>query len=124
MSWNESYPAQTKDAEDLLLIMNNNEDAGNLDRLYEEEPDLLQEEKFDTRLAGIRLLGRDIARIVDLETLRIVQGILEEETGDQSRYRLIMDLIKGSTSFEEKFDETLEPFIRLKAGFSEIIKER
>jgi predicted nucleotidyltransferase len=63
ISWNEKYPNRKRDAEDLLLIMNKYEEAGNTERLYEEELSLLQEENFDTKLAGTRLLGRDMAKM-------------------------------------------------------------
>lgn len=59
ISWDEKYPERKKDAEDLLLIMQKYEEAGNFERLYDNEQGLLQEENFDTRLAGIRLLGHD-----------------------------------------------------------------
>lgn len=123
VSWRERYPERLKDAEDLLLIMHMYEDAGNFDRLYDKEPELLREEQFDPRLAGIRLLGRDMAKIADVETLRIVKAILEGETGEQSQYRLITDMIKGSLSYEGSFDETLEQVEKLKTGLSEIAKE-
>jgi len=38
--------------------------AGNFDRLYDEEPELPQEERFDSKLARIGLLGRDMAKCV------------------------------------------------------------
>ena len=56
ISWKEKYPGRKRDAEDLLLIMNKYEEAGNSERLYEEDLPLLQEEGFDIRLAGTRLL--------------------------------------------------------------------
>jgi predicted nucleotidyltransferase len=123
VSWNEKYPARTKDAEDLLLIMRKYEDAGNSDRLFNKEPELLQEEKFDVELAGIRLLGRDMAQIADIETLEIVKAILERETGEQSQYRLITDMIRGAPDYENRFEETLKQVEKLKTGLSEITKE-
>lgn len=56
ISWKEKYPDRKRDAEDLLFIMHKYEEAGNFERLYEEEQELLQEENFDTRLAGIRVI--------------------------------------------------------------------
>jgi predicted nucleotidyltransferase len=122
VSWKERYPERSKDAEDLLLIMHKYEDAGNFDRLYDKEPELLQEEQFDARLAGIRLLGRDMAKIADIETLNIIKAILERETEEQSQYRLIIDMIKGSLSYEGRFDETLEQVEKLKIGLWEATK--
>lgn len=120
ISWKEKYPERKKDAEDLLLIMQKYEEAGNFERLYEEEQELLQEENFDTRLAGIRLLGRDMARISDLDTLRIVRKILDGETGEQSHYRLVADMLRGTPAIEEKFDYILMQLDKLRIGINEV----
>ena len=119
VSWRERYPERTKDAEDLLLIMHKYEDTGNIDRLYDNEQDILQEEKFDTRLAGIRLLGRDMANIADTKTLDVIKTILDEETVEQSKYRLIIDMIRGSLNYEGQFDEVLLQVQKLKKGIEE-----
>ncbi|HWR58103.1 MAG TPA: hypothetical protein VN328_04370 [Thermodesulfovibrionales bacterium] len=81
VSWKEKYPKRKKDAEDLLLIMHKYEEAGNFDRLYDKEQNLIQEENFDTRYASIRLLGRDMAKIADPDTLSTIRTILYAETG-------------------------------------------
>lgn len=120
VSWREKYPERTKDAEDLLLIMHKYEDAGNFDRLYDKEQDLLQEERFDTRNAAIRLLGRDMAKIADSATLSIVKAILDGETSERSQYRLVTDMVKGSLSYEDRFEDTLQNIMKLKTGLSEI----
>lgn len=120
VSWDESYPERTKDAEDLLLIMHTYEDAGNSDRLFDREPELLQEEKHDGMLAGIRLLGRDMAEIANPETRKIVKTILERETGERSRYRLVVDMLKASRNYQDRFDETLEKVEKLRTGFLEM----
>ena len=121
ISWHEKYPERYKDAEDLLLIMQKYEEAGNFDRLYDKEQDLLQEENFDTRLAGIRLLGRDMAKIADPDTLSIVNGILAGETGERAQCRLITDMIRGSLSYDDKFAESLLQVQKLRMGFLEVI---
>lgn len=119
ISWDEKYPERTKDAEDLLLIMHKYEEAGNFDRLYDKEQDLLQEEIFDTRLASIRLLGRDMAKIADTDTLNIVRSILDHETGEQSQYRLVTDMVRGALGYNDRFDEILLQVEKLKQGLSE-----
>jgi len=116
ISWKEKHPERKRDAEDLLLIMQKYEDAGNFDRLYEEEQNLLQEENFDTRLAGIRLLGRDMARIADPDTLRTVRTILDCETGEQLQYRLVTDMIRSSLMFDDNFEQVLLQVEKLRKG--------
>lgn len=119
ISWKEKYPERKRDAEDLLLIIQKYEEAGNTDRLYDKEQALLQEEHFDTRHAGIRLLGRDMAKIADPETLNIVKTILKSETEEQAKYRLVIDMIGGSLIFDENFEEVLLQVVKLKQGIED-----
>jgi predicted nucleotidyltransferase len=120
ISWKEKYPNRKRDAEDLLLIMNKYEEAGNSERLYEEELRLFQEEGFDTKLAGPRLLGRDMAKIPDPETFRITKGILDAETEELSQYKLVTDMIRELGMSDTSFDETLAQLMKLRQGFVEI----
>lgn len=121
ISWKEMYPDRKTDAEDLLFIMKNYEVAGNEERLYSQALSLLEEEDFDTRLAGIRLLGMDIAKISDPQTLKAVKEILEGETGEQSRYRLVEDMVSGISVYSDQFDEILNYVEKLKEGISEVL---
>ena len=119
ISWKEKYPNRKRDADDLLLIMNKYEEAGNSERLYEEDLPLLQEEGFDTKLAGTRLLGRDMARISNLATFRIIKGILDAETEEMGQYKLITDMIRETGSSDTRFDEILLQLEKLKQGIVE-----
>ena len=121
ISWKEMYPDRKTDAEDLLFIMKNYEVAGNEERLYSQALSLLEEEDFDTRLAGIRLLGMDIAKISDPQTLKAVKEILDSETGEQSRYRLVEDMVSGISVYSDQFDEILNYVEKLKEGISEVL---
>jgi len=123
ISWNEKYPNRKRDAEDLLFTMNKYEEAGNTERLYEEELSLLQEENFDTKLAGTRLLGRDMARISNLRTVQIVKGILDAETEKLSQYKLATDMIREAGMAETEFDEILLQLEKLKQGIVEAGEE-
>jgi predicted nucleotidyltransferase len=115
ISWNEKYPERKKDAKDLLFIMENYEYAGIDSRLYEEEISLLKEEGFDNCLAGIRLLGRDMAKISDSATLNKIREIVSNETVDPTGYRLINNMV----SMHDDFDETLFMLEKLKQGVLE-----
>ena len=120
IAWKEKYPNRKRDAEDLLFIMNKYEKAGNTERLYEEDLSLLQEENFDTKLAGTRLLGRDMAKISDLRTVQIIKGILDAETEELSQYKLATDMIREAGMAETRFDEILLQLEKLKQGIVEI----
>ena len=119
ISWNEKYPNRKRDAEDLLFIMNKYEEAGNTERLYEEDLSLLQEENFDTKVAGTRLLGRDMAKISDPRTVQILKGILDAETEELSQYKLATDMIREAGIPDLKFDEILAQLGKLKQGIIE-----
>jgi predicted nucleotidyltransferase len=119
ISWKEKYPNRKRDADDLLLIMNKYEEAGNSERLYEEDLPLLQEEGFDIKLAGIRLLGRDMARISNPATFRIIKGILDAETEEMGQYKLITDMIRETGISDTRFDEILLQLEKLKQGIVE-----
>src|SRR4030043_505008 len=120
ISWKEKYPNRKRDAEDLLLIMNKYEEAGNSERLYEEDLPLLQEEGFDTKLAGTRLLGRDMAKISDPRTIQMVKGILDAETEEMSQYKLVSDMIRETGKADTRFDEILLQLEKLKQGIVEV----
>ena len=123
ISWKEKYPNRKRDAEDLLLIMDKYEEAGNSDRLYEEDLPLLQEEGFDTKLAGTRLLGRDMAKISDPRTVQMVKGILDAETEELGQYKLATDMIREAGMAETRFDEILLQLEKLKQGIVEAGKK-
>ncbi|MFQ5867393.1 MAG: hypothetical protein ACE5IT_05300 [bacterium] len=116
LSWKDKYAEREKDAEDLLFIMNNYEHAGNFERLYDNELQLLEGEKFDNKIASIRLLGRDMARICSEDTLNSIRQILSEETEDQSKFNLVIDMM----SSHNNFDETLYLLKKLKDGVFDI----
>ena len=120
ISWKDKYPERKRDAGDLLLIMNKSEEAGNSERLYGEELPLLQEEDFDARMAGIRLLGRDMAKISDPQTFRIIKSILDGEIEDVSQYKLVSDMIRESGSLQARFGEILSRLEKLRQGIIEV----
>jgi predicted nucleotidyltransferase len=122
ISWKEGYPLRQRDAEDLLLIMQKYEEAGNLSRLFEKEQSLLEEENFNTRKASIRLLGRDMAMMAKPYTSDTIRMILDEETGQFSQYRLITDMIRGALASGTEFDEILSQVEKLRQGLVEFSK--
>ena len=123
ISWNERYPDRTTDASDLVLIIESYLEAGNQERLYDEEADLV-DENFDFTITGARLLGRDIASVFENKTLKYVLNILEVETTDKGSYRLIRDIMRPQRSNEEsKFEYYLKILLSLKTGIKETFKE-
>lgn len=117
ISWDDNPLRRDKDAHDLLLLMRTYLDAGNQERLWEEENDLMGDD-FDYVLAGSRLLGRDIARMLSPYTKGMVVKILDKETGEQNRYRLVENMMyKGAEGRD--FDMALRLLEELKTGILE-----
>jgi len=68
ISWADRPEARSRDAVDLVHILERYLDADNYGRLLEAHMDLAEVENFDYVRAGARLLGRDIASIGEPET--------------------------------------------------------
>lgn len=116
ISWKDSYPLRPKDAEDLLFLMDNYAGAGNEDRLFDEEIELLSEEGFDLVPAGIRLLGRDMAAMADTATSGTIRAILNEEIRGKELNRLVQHMAGSRTHRWEEIRIKLE---KLRQGFGE-----
>jgi predicted nucleotidyltransferase len=71
-SWLERRHETEVDAGDLLLLLRRYAAAGNADRLYATEVELLRSCGFDPELAGGRLLARDAVRLCGAALTRAV----------------------------------------------------
>ena len=49
---------------------------------------------------------------------------MDRETGEQSQYRLVTDMLKGSLISDEKFDGILHQVEKLRKGFLEVVEKR
>jgi predicted nucleotidyltransferase len=74
---------QGKDAVDFLLIAKSYHDAGNEDRIYTEELALLESLEYDPELAGIQMLGKDVAAICLDTTRQSIDAIFSNATARQ-----------------------------------------
>jgi predicted nucleotidyltransferase len=70
---------EKRDAADIHTLLKEYGDAGNEDRLYGEELNVLEAEGYDFELAGARLIGHDAARVISPDTRNQVRAILESE---------------------------------------------
>ena len=122
VSWHDGSDRATKDAEDLALILCNYLDAGNRERLYEAESDLIEDD-FDYVQSGARLLGRDIARMLSDDTRNQIITILDRETQLETYGKLVHDITKNKPYFyddsENDFGENLKLIENLKKGLQE-----
>jgi predicted nucleotidyltransferase len=110
-AWLDRHQETDKDAIDLLTLLRLYHAAGNEDRLYGEETELLAACGFDPELAGARLLGRDAVRLCGVEAVRAATHRLSPEL----RRRIEDQMLRQALQFG---DETLQARVqRLLAAF-------
>jgi predicted nucleotidyltransferase len=97
VAWSDRGRETDKDAADIYRLLTSYADAGNTDRLYDHEMDLLETVGFDMDLAGAELLGRDDARLCSPPALALVQSVLEPEPIFE---RLANQMVQTSTVAE------------------------
>jgi predicted nucleotidyltransferase len=119
ISWHDRYPDRNRDAKDLSLLIRNYLDAGNQERLFNEEVDILEKVDSDYLRASARLLGRDIAGILNPETAKTILMVLKHETGKRDRYRLIEDMRDTLIDYRNNLEENLQLLQELKSGILE-----
>lgn len=97
IAWADRGGNNNKDAADLHRLLADYADAGNTDRLYEQEAALLEAAKFDLQLAGAELLGCDVAAICGRPTADQIREVL---TSEQQLDLLVSQMVRSS-SYEE-----------------------
>ena len=70
--------SESKQAQDVLRLIETYGAAGNEDRLYGDNIELLESEDFDFSLAGARLLAHDALALAAPATINIVQSVLRD----------------------------------------------
>jgi predicted nucleotidyltransferase len=119
ISWGDRHYERHRDAQDLWLLMRTYSDAGNQDRLFSEEHlDLAEKEGADYVVSGARLLGRDMAGISAPATVKAILDILDRETGDRDKYRLVEAMATPGESLDpdQGFEKRLGLLEALKSG--------
>jgi predicted nucleotidyltransferase len=71
---------ENRDAPDIYTLLRQYGDAGNEDRLYGEELDVLEAEGYDFELAGARLIAQDASRMVSADTLKQLRKIVDSDS--------------------------------------------
>jgi len=121
MSWKERAPENTKDATDLIFIIQNYLDIGNHERLQDEHSDLVDED-FDYVRAGARLLGRDIATVLSDDAISVVDQIIKEQIAEGNRYPLVEDMSRGEPG--EQLQENLTLLKYLMQGVLDVTEQK
>lgn len=117
IAYNDRPLERQTDLQDIWFLMKNYLDAGNEERLYASN-DLLNDENFDLRTVGARLLGRDMAKLLTERTGEIVlKHLSENENGGLSKTAEVINA--GEKGLEENLTETVQMLRQLKQGIAE-----
>lgn len=119
VSWDDSSERRGKDAVDLFIIIRNYVAAGNMDRFFQEEGDILREEDFDYDLSSARFLGREIGRLASPATRDKLVNILDREASLSQGHRIAMDVLRRDKFQSESYEKIVEHFNALLRGLSE-----
>ncbi len=119
ISWDDNPERRSKDAPDLFLIIRHYLDAGNLDRLFDEGTDIIEEDNYDYDLASARFLGRDIGNISSPATKTKLLEILEREANSKQGHKIAMDVMQSDSYRNQHYERVVEYFNALLKGLAE-----
>ena len=112
IAWIDRHNVSNKDAIDLYWLFSSYDVAGNLDRLWEQETELLESTRFDLRLAGAELLGRDVSQMCQPTTRQKLEKLLaNERLLDQMESQIISSLGPDDDT-SGKFKVLMDQFIK------------
>lgn len=111
-----------RDLQDIWFMMKNYLEAGNDERLYE-AGDLLEDQDFDLRTAGARLLGRDMGELLTVPTKEIIDKLLSEENNEKSLIRTAETTHRAEKLFDDDLIVVINMYRQLKLGISETLKQ-
>lgn len=114
ISWYHAYPNRSKDAKDIKFILNNYEFTIDDEELFSHE-DILKKEKFDTKYAAIRVMGREIRRMLDDNEFEYLKTILTEEFNEEYS-KLVFHMMDRNDNYED----VLFHLLKLKAGMEDV----
>jgi predicted nucleotidyltransferase len=79
ITWLDRWPENRgKDAQDFFHILLRYAEAGNMDRLYDSEQELMARADFDPDLAGAGLIGREAAELCLPETASLITQLFSD----------------------------------------------
>lgn len=114
-AWADRGSADSKDALDLMTIFRRYAAAGNHDRLYNEAIGVLEAADYDLDLAGPRLLGDDVRRIIEPETMAQIFALLDDP---KSTAGLVTDMARSLRGVEDAVDLAERLVAQFKAGIN------
>ena len=119
VSWDDNSARRQKDASDLVFIVRNYLDAGNLERLFEEALDIVDSSEYDYEAGSARLLGRDISKIAYTRTTNRLIEILRRESKNRRGHGIAIDVLQGDRFADESYEKVSAYFDALLKGLTD-----
>jgi predicted nucleotidyltransferase len=116
IAWEDGMERRGKDAVDLFCIIKNYIEAGNMERFFEEEGDILKKEESDYDRASAHFLGRDMARLTEPRTKASLIQILKRQTNSSHGHKIAMDVLKQDVFQEITYEKITAYFVALLRG--------
>jgi predicted nucleotidyltransferase len=91
-AWDDRGAQNPKDAVNLVTLLRNYHEAGNLERLYGEASAILEAAAYDVELASAWLLGADVQKIARPTTVLRLRQLLQDARRAE---RLVTDMVRG-----------------------------
>lgn len=120
IAWDENSARRQKDASDLAFIIRNYLDAGNLERLFEDESDIVDSGDYEYEEGSARLLGRDISKIAHTSTITKLIKILKRDSQDKQGHRIAMDVLQSNRLAGESYEKVSAIFDALLKGITDV----
>lgn len=117
LAWADRGIEDRRDATDLVTIMRRSAEAGNEDRLYGEEANVLETVAHNVDLAGPRLLGKDAGRIIADGTREQLFALLRDDAVVQ---RLVKDMARAIRGVEDSITEAETLLAQFRSGLEEV----
>ncbi|MBF0441605.1 MAG: hypothetical protein HQK54_06845, partial [Oligoflexales bacterium] len=99
VAWSDRPLERSQDPQDIAIIIKNYFDAGNEDRFYEENSDLVELDPFTVERAGAALIGRDLKKICNNKSLSAIISILKKELKKADKSLFLQQM-----SYQHKFE--------------------
>ncbi len=118
IAYNDRPQQRKRDLQDIYFIAKNYLEAGNEDRLYNENADLL-DDNFDYRTCGARLLGRDVCLLLNEDSRKIILDTMKDDK-DGGKMQKFADVIYQDGLHDmENYNEILNVLKQLQTGIKE-----
>jgi predicted nucleotidyltransferase len=118
IAWYDRPNDRERDIQDLWILLKQYLNAGNRDRLFDEHLDLVDDD-FDYELAGARVLGRDVAKLLTDQTRSIVMSVLSEEAPGKGIRRMASVINRHDLSLDDITEHALGMLRSFREGISE-----